>query len=68
MSHPDKQASAPQDENHIIAERRQKLAEWRQDGRAYPNDFRRENTAGRLHELYDGKTAEELESLPVQVS
>ena len=35
-----------QDDNHIIAERREKLAKWRASGAAYPNDFRRENTAG----------------------
>jgi lysyl-tRNA synthetase class 2 len=41
-----------QDENHLIAERRQKLAEWRATGKAYPNDFSRENTAGKLDEVY----------------
>ncbi|GLT24657.1 lysine--tRNA ligase [Zoogloea oryzae] len=56
-----------QDENHLIAERRQKLAEWRATGRAYPNDFSRENTAGKLDELYGEKTAEELEAMPVEV-
>jgi lysyl-tRNA synthetase class 2 len=55
------------DENHIMAERRQKLAEWRQGGKAYPNDFQRENTAGRLRAVYGEKTAEELEALPVSV-
>jgi hypothetical protein len=50
--------SAPQhDENHIIAERRAKLAEWRQSGKAYPNDFARENTAGKINDLYDGEDA-----------
>jgi lysyl-tRNA synthetase class 2 len=55
------------DENHIIAERREKLAQWRDSGAAYPNDFRRENTAGRLDELYGEKNAEELDGLPVEV-
>ncbi|MDR3157587.1 MAG: lysine--tRNA ligase [Zoogloeaceae bacterium] len=55
-----------EDENHIIAERRQKLAQWRRQGGAYPNDFQRANTAGKLHENYDGKAAEELENLPVE--
>ena len=41
----------PQDENHLIAERREKLAAWRASGRAFPNDFSRENTAGKLDEL-----------------
>ena len=37
----------PQDENHIIAERREKLKAWREAGQAYPNDFIRENLAER---------------------
>ncbi|MDR2690619.1 MAG: lysine--tRNA ligase [Azoarcus sp.] len=57
----------PQNENHIIAERREKLAQWRQDGHAYPNDFARENTAGKLDELYGDKDAGELEAAPVEV-
>ncbi len=61
------QPAAPQDENHIIAERRAKLAEWRATGRAFPNDFSRENTAGKLDELYGAKTHEELEATPVEV-
>ena len=63
----DPTATPVQDENHIIAERRAKLAEWRATGRAYPNDFRRENTAGRLDELYGEKAREELEALPIEV-
>ena len=56
-----------QDENQLIAERRAKLAEWRKSGKAYPNDFSRENTAGKLDELYGEKTREELEESPVEV-
>ena len=55
------------DDNHIIAERRAKLAEWRKTGQAYPNDFRRENIAGRLDELYGDKSREDLEALPIEV-
>ncbi len=62
------QAPAPQDENHIIAERREKLKAWRESGKAYPNDFRRENLAARLDELYGEKTKEELEATPIAVS
>ncbi|GAB2882670.1 lysine--tRNA ligase [Uliginosibacterium flavum] len=62
-------ADAPaQDENHIIAERRAKLAEWRKTGAAYPNDFRRENLAGHLHTACGEKSAEELEATPLTVS
>ncbi|MDP5240631.1 lysine--tRNA ligase [Uliginosibacterium sp. 31-16] len=57
-----------QDENHIIAERRAKLAEWRKTGAAYPNDFRRENFADKLHASYGEKSAEELEATPLTVT
>ena len=69
MSEPTKTtAQAPeQDENHIIAERRAKLAEWRATGKAYPNDFLRENTAGKIIEVYEAKSGEELEATPVEV-
>ena len=61
-------AQAPeQDENHIIAERRAKLAEWRATGKAYPNDFLRENTAGKIIEVYEAKSGGELEATPVEV-
>ncbi|MBA3903091.1 MAG: lysine--tRNA ligase [Rhodocyclaceae bacterium] len=61
------QNQQPQDENQIIAERREKLARLRANGIAFPNDFRRENTAEKLDELYGEKTREELEGLPVEV-
>lgn len=57
----------PQDDNRLIAERREKLAKWRESGNAYPNDFRRENIAGKLDEVYGEKTVEELEAMPVEV-
>ena len=38
------------DENHLIAERRAKLARIREQGIAFPNDFRRTALAGRLRE------------------
>jgi lysyl-tRNA synthetase class 2 len=69
MSQNDNRPDSPaqNDENHIIAERRAKLAEWRQTGKAYPNDFARENTAGKINDLYDAKTLEELAASPVEV-
>jgi lysyl-tRNA synthetase class 2 len=60
-------ASAAPDENQLIAERRAKLGEWRQSGRAYPNDFSRENTAGKLDEIYGAKSHDELAETPVEV-
>ena len=45
-------ASQPVDENHLIAERRAKLAALRGQGGAYPNDFRRADFAGDLQSEY----------------
>ena len=56
-----------QDENQLIAERRAKLAEWRKTGKAFPNDFQRENTALKLLDGYGDKTSEELLEMPVEV-
>lgn len=67
MSENNENAVPSQDENHIIAERRAKLAKWRESGKAYPNDFRRENTASKLDELYSDKDNETLEANPVEV-
>jgi len=61
------QTPQPQDENQIIAERREKLAKLRAEGVAFPNDFLRENTAEKLDELYGEKTREDLEAQPVDV-
>ena len=61
------QNQLPQDENQIMAERREKLAKLRAGGVAFPNDFLRENTAGKLDELYGNKSREELEAQPVDV-
>ena len=61
------QTAQPQDENQLIAERRAKLATGRQRGMANPTHSRRENTAGRLDELYSEKSAEELEAAPISV-
>src|SRR5262245_54838645 len=56
------------DENKLIAERRAKLQQLRQQGTAYPNDFRRDVLAGQLHTAYDQKSAEWLEQNPHAVS
>src|SRR4051812_19759399 len=54
--------NVPQDENQIIAERRAKLARLREQGQAFPNDFRREDLAADLRRSHDGKSKEELEA------
>ena len=55
------------DENKLIAQRREKLARLREQGVAFPNDFRRNVVAGELHAEYGGRPPEELESLAVRV-
>ncbi|MCK2185357.1 lysine--tRNA ligase [Halomonas getboli] len=57
-----------QDENHLIAERRGKLAERREraatdGGSAFPNDFRRDSTAAELAVELGDKDKPELEAL-----
>ena len=56
-----------EDENHIIAERRAKLAALREAGVAYPNDFERKNLFGDLRRQYGHMTAEELEAAAPEV-
>ena len=56
------------DENKLITQRREKLQQLREDGNAFPNDFRRNTMAGELHAEYDEKSDEELEALGLRVS
>lgn len=63
---------APQqaeDVNKLIAERKNKLAELRKQGVAFPNDFRREHHAQTLQEAYGHLSKEELaeKAIPVAV-
>ncbi|MDB5798187.1 MAG: lysS [Paucimonas sp.] len=55
------------DENTIIAERRGKLAALRQQGVAFPNDFRPQHKAAELQEQYGPIEREALEAQKVQV-
>ncbi|MCO6411138.1 MAG: lysine--tRNA ligase [Thiogranum sp.] len=56
-----------QEEHKLIAERRRKLARMREDGAAYPNDFRRDSVAAELHAEYGDKDDAWFESSPVRV-
>ena len=56
------------DENEQITQRKEKLAEMRQSGQAYPNDVRRDALAGDLHEAYNELDKEALEEKAIQVS
>lgn len=57
-----------QDENRLIAERREKLNGLREEGNAYPNSFRRDSYAQDLQDQYGDKTKEELEEAAITVS
>lgn len=66
MSEENKQTET-QDENKLIAQRREKLAALREQGNAFPNHFRRDSLAAELHEQYRDKSTEELEAMAVPV-
>src|ERR1700735_1712611 len=55
------------DENHLIAERRAKLAKLRERGNAFPNGFRRDALAADLLTAYGEKSAEALEASAIRV-
>ena len=50
-------------ENSLIAERRRKLKRLRENGNAFPNNFRRTATAKWLHVEYENSSREELISI-----
>ena len=65
--------TAPQDENQLIAERREKLKALReqvreQGGVAFPNDFKPADRAEALQQAHSDKSAEQLDAESVQVS
>ncbi|MGD8784298.1 MAG: lysine--tRNA ligase [Thioalkalispiraceae bacterium] len=64
----DNDNTTPVDENKLIAQRREKLKSMREEGIAFPNDFRRNVMAGELHAEYGEKSKEELEQLNIRVS
>ena len=56
------------DLNNELKTRREKLAALREQGVAFPNDFRRDHTSDQLHAEFDGKENDELTSLNVEVA
>jgi lysyl-tRNA synthetase class 2 len=56
------------DDNHLISERRMKLAKLRERGIAYPNGFRRNALAADLLNAYAAKSAAFFEGEQVRVS
>jgi len=57
-----------EDENKLIAQRREKLSALREKGNAFPNSFRRDSLSGDLLTHYQDKTKEELEELNIRVA
>ena len=55
------------DDNQLIAERRAKLAALRQQGVAFPNDFRPKHHAADLHHAHEGEANEVLEPKAIHV-
>ncbi len=62
------QTTPPQDENQLIAERRDKLKKLRETGIAFPNDFDRTHMAGDLHAAHGSKDKETLEGEKIEVA
>jgi len=63
-------ADASSDEkeaNKLIAQRKEKLAELRGQGWAFPNTFRRDALAVELHDQFGGKENDELTAQPIRV-
>ncbi|MBN4075689.1 MAG: lysine--tRNA ligase [SAR86 cluster bacterium] len=58
----------PVDENKLIQQRREKLQKIRQQGNAFPNDFRRSAFADELHNEFDDETKEAIEDVKRVVS
>ena len=58
------------EENKLIALRKEKLAAIREQGNAFPNDFRRDSYCADLQKQYVDSTKEELEAaaIPVKVA
>ena len=56
-----------QDENHVIAERREKLKAIREKGVAFPNDFKPEHFAAPLHAQFGDQENETLDAQAVVV-
>lgn len=57
-----------EDLNNELVARREKLVQIRENGIAFPNDFRRDAISNELHQKYDEKTNEALIENKIQVA
>jgi lysyl-tRNA synthetase, class II len=57
-----------ENENDLVAQRRQQLNELRESGNAFSNDFKRDSLAADVIAKYEDKTKEELEGESIKVA
>jgi lysyl-tRNA synthetase class 2 len=67
MSEQENNSADGNDENKLIAQRREKLSELRQQGQAFPNSFKRLHDASNLVAEFADKSKDELEKISMQV-
>jgi len=53
------------DDNQLIELRRNKLQQWRQTGKSFPNDFRPQNHADELQQKYQNYSKDDLAANPI---
>ena len=68
MTDKDQTNQAPEDENKLIAQRREKLHQIRQRREAFPNDFDRTDLSVNIHRDYGHQDAQELQAAARRVS
>jgi len=68
MKDKDQTNHAPDDENKLITQRREKLHQIRQLREAFPNDFDRTDLSGSIHREHGHKDAQELQAAAQRVS
>ena len=68
MTDKDQTNQAPEDENKLIAQRREKLHQIRQRREAFPNDFDRTDLSENIHREYGHQDAQELQAAARRVS
>lgn len=66
MSEDNQSSASPDDENKLIALRREKLSAIREKRQAFPNDFDREHTSAELINGFGDKDADELADIAQQ--
>ena len=68
MTNKDQTNQAPEDENKLIAQRRERLHQIRQRREAFPNDFDRTDLSENIHRDYGHQDAQELQAAARRVS